>query len=112
VIEEAESHVDTQYMGQATREGLVVDGWRQSLSVPARTAGNERAYDIVVESWISPKLKVNVFSRRDTETTVRETRLTKINLSEPDQALFKVPADYKIEDAPEGEGVTVGGVAP
>jgi hypothetical protein len=112
VMEEVVSHVDTQYMGHTTRDGLVVDSWKQSLSVPAGTEGNERAYDIVVESWTSRKLKVMVFSRRDLGTTRRETRLTHINLSEPDETLFRVPADYKIEDAPNPDSFVVGGVTP
>jgi len=112
VIEEVESRVDTQYLGHATKEGLTVDGWKQSLSVPAGTDGSERAYDIVVESWVSRELKVAVFSQRDTGTTVRETRLSQINLSEPDRTLFKVPVDYKIEDPPDTDSLTVGGAAP
>jgi hypothetical protein len=102
----------THYKGHTTREGLTVDGWGQSLSVPARTAGNERVYGIVVESWISRERKVTVFSRRAVGTAMRETRLTTIDLSEPDQALFKVPADYKIENAPDPNGFVAAGPTP
>jgi hypothetical protein len=112
VIQEVESQVTTHYKGHTTREGLTVDGWKQSLSVPAGTAGNERAYEIVVESWISRKLKVTVFSLRDVGTAMRETRLTKIDLSEPDPTLFEVPADYKIEEAPDSDSFGVAGPTP
>lgn len=111
-IKEAESQVKTTYLGISTREGLTVDGWRQTVSLPAGADGNPRPYDIVVESWISRELKVTVSSTRDTGTTMRETRMTEISRSEPDKSLFTIPAGYKIEDAPDPDSLSVSGPLP
>jgi hypothetical protein len=109
VVQAVESQVQAKYFGRTTRNAMSVEVWRQSLNVPAGVAGNEKAYEITVEEWVSHDLGVSVFSTRDTRTTIRTTRLTKINDSEPDKALFKVPADYKVEDAPDPDSIGVSG---
>lgn len=112
VVQALESQVETKYFGRNTRQGMNVEVWRQSLYVPAEAFGNEKAYEITVERWVSHDLGVAVFSTRDTGTTMRTTRLTKIEYTEPDKALFKVPADYKVEDAPEADTLVFEGVQP
>jgi hypothetical protein len=90
----------TESLGNKTLEGLPVEGTRQTLNVPAGAQGNERPFEIVVETWISPELKVAVLTKRDNSIVgMRTTRLTKIDRSEPDPSLFQVPSDYKIDDA-------------
>jgi hypothetical protein len=88
---------------------LHIEGYRQSLEVPKDAIGNERAF--VLATWISPELKVAVETTRSTATTVKETRLTNVDRSEPDPALFRVPADYRLEEG-RVENVVVGGSAP
>jgi hypothetical protein len=117
LVQAVESQVKTEYLGVSKREELTVDGWRQTLTVPAATVGNESDFTIKVESFISRELKLTVYSRREVVKevgkTVRETWLTKINRSEPENTLFQVPADYKIEDAPDADHFAGGeNVAP
>jgi hypothetical protein len=54
------------------------------------------------ERWVSPDLKLVVYSRREDSTVgVVEYQLRKINGAEPPGHLFEVPADY-VEVAPAG----------
>jgi hypothetical protein len=110
-IQQAESHATMESLGTSKIEGLRIEGYRQSLEVPKGAIGNERSFEVALETWVSPELKVAVETTRSTSTTVRETRLTKVDRSEPDPALFRLPADYRLEDG-RIENVVVGGATP
>jgi|HubBroStandDraft_6_1064221.scaffolds.fasta_scaffold194715_2 hypothetical protein len=108
---ELQLHATTESLGNSTMEGLTVEGTRQTLTVPVGARDNDRPFKVVVETWTSPELKVVVFSERDNSVVgMNTTRLTKIDRSEPDPALFQVPLDYKIEDA-QAEGSSHSGTA-
>lgn len=112
-IQEVESHATMESLGVDKMEGLTVEGYRQAVSVPAGTEGNERPFKVMVENWIAPDLKIAVLSIRDNSIVgVRKTRLTKIDRSEPDPALFQVPRDYKLEDGPSPASMHVGPPTP
>jgi hypothetical protein len=91
----------TESLGKQVIEGVECEGMRTTTTIPAGKVGNDLPLDIVSEEWYSPALQVLVLTRhndpRSGETTYR---LTNINRSEPDRALFEVPADYKIEKVP------------
>lgn len=98
----------TESLGTATMEGLVVEGTRQTLEIPAAASGNEKPIDVTVETWVSSELKAAILTKRETNgSRERITRLTHVDVSEPDPALFQIPADYKIEDFPNAATVTV-----
>jgi hypothetical protein len=81
---------------------LAVEGTRQTLSAPAGVYDNHNPINIALETWVSPELKVAIFSQRDNYTggNRRTTRLTEITRAEPDPALFHLPSNYKISDPP------------
>lgn len=87
-------------LGTRTIEGVACEGTRSTVTIPAGEIGNERAIDIVSESWYSPELKTVVLSThsdpRFGETTFK---LTNISRAEPDRALFEPPAGMTIVDA-------------
>jgi len=90
--------VTTDSLGPKTFEGLTVEGYRQSMQAPAGAVGNGNIIDVVEETWISSDLKVAVLTKRDDSPGRRSTiRLTHVDRSEPDAALFQIPPDYKIE---------------
>ena len=100
-IVQVESHATTESLGIAEIEGLTVQGYRQTVAVPAETMGNDKSFNVAVETWISPELKIAVRSTRENGSVgVRKTQVTAIERSEPDPALFRVPSDYEVEDAP------------
>jgi hypothetical protein len=80
-------------------EGLPVEGTRSTTTVPAGQVGNERDILVVDEVWYSPDLQMNLMTKhsdpRGGETVYK---LTTISRSEPDPALFQVPAGYTITE--------------
>lgn len=86
----------SQDLGPATMQGFAVTGTRRPL--PAK-AGVERARIVTVESWFSPELKIELQSVTDDPMLgVRTTKLMNIISTEPDPAMFQVPAGYTIKD--------------
>jgi hypothetical protein len=56
----------------------------------------------VQEMWVSPDLKIVVFSKKtstDPDSDQITTEIRHLDRREPDPALFEIPADYKIAEA-------------
>lgn len=91
----------TEALGRRMIEGVVADGTKSTLVIPAGRIGNDRPIEIVTERWYSPELQVTVMSKRSDprfgETTYR---LMNIQRGEPLRSLFEVPPDYKVEAGP------------
>jgi hypothetical protein len=92
---------EEQSLGTQLVEGVEATGTRVVHDIPAGSIGNEKAIEIVHERWYSPELQTVVLSRRS-DPRFGETvyRLTNIQRTEPDHALFAVPEGYKVEDKP------------
>jgi hypothetical protein len=90
----------TESLGQQIIEGVRCEGKRATLTIPAGTVGNDLPINVVNEQWHSPELQVFVLTKQS-DPRFGETvyRLTNITRSEPDRALFEVPADYNIKEA-------------
>jgi hypothetical protein len=103
-----QQNVKTESLGRQTVEGVVTEGTRTTVVIPAGQMGNEQPLQTVVESWYSPDLQMVVLSRRnDPRSGETVTRYTNISRTEPLHSLFEVPADYKISD-PEVHGPKTG----
>lgn len=91
----------TESLGKQTIEGVVADGTRTTVTIPAGEIGNEQPIQIVWEKWYSPELQTVVMSKHS-DPFVGETvyRLTNILRGEPARTLFEVPADYTIKEIP------------
>jgi hypothetical protein len=89
----------TESLGQQTMEGVLCEGTRTTVTIPANSIGNDLPINIVSEEWYAPELQALVLTKhsdpRNGETIYR---LTNINRSEPDRALFEVPADYTVRE--------------
>jgi|SRR6185312_1245374 len=90
--------VKTESLGKQEIEGVNAEGTRVTKTIAAGAIGNEEPIQITVETWTSPDLKTVVLQKRN-DPRFGETvfRLTNINRSEPDPALFQVPAGFKVE---------------
>ncbi len=92
----------TESLGQQTIEGVLCEGKRTTITIPANTIGNDQPINTVREEWYSPELQALVLTKqtdpRHGETTYR---LTNIVRSEPARALFEVPADYTVQESPK-----------
>jgi hypothetical protein len=98
---DAHPNAKTEQLGARTIEGIPVTGTRTTTTIPAGTIGNDKDLAISHETWYSSDLKLVVQSSqidpRFGETTYM---LTNLRRSEPDAALFQVPAGYKVEKVP------------
>jgi hypothetical protein len=85
-----------ELLGTQVIEGLVVEGTRRPTGLELLAKGEE-------EIWFSPELgEVIVMKWSDgLEGSIIVWRLTDIDRSEPDPSLFRVPANYTIEDTPD-----------
>lgn len=102
----SQRNAETQPLGTQVIEGLSVEGTRTIDTIPVDAEGNDRPIQIVTESWHSPDLKMNIFTKTiDPRSGEHTFRLTDISLSEPDPALFRPPGDFKVVD--DTETVTI-----
>jgi hypothetical protein len=92
-------NVKSESLGRQTIEGVVADGTRMTLTIPAGQMGNEQPIQIVTERWYSPELQTVVLSKRtDPRNGETVTRLANVSRTEPSRTLFEVPPDYKISE--------------
>jgi hypothetical protein len=96
------SNVKHEELGTQTIEGVSAEGKRDTLTIPAGQIGNERAIEVVTETWYSPDLHTMVM-RKHSDPRVGDTvfHLTEIKRNEPDASLFQAPAGTKIDSLPE-----------
>jgi hypothetical protein len=67
-------------------------------TIPAGAIGNDRDIVVTRETWFSPELKLVIQgTQNDPRFGATTHSLTNIQRSEPDEALFQIPADYKVE---------------
>ena len=100
-LSDEKQNAKTDDLGQQTIQGVVAQGHRTTITIPAGQMGNERPIEIVNETWYSPELQTTVMSKRSDPRFGDTTyELTNIERAEPDPMLFQVPSDYKVEDAP------------
>jgi hypothetical protein len=81
-------------LGTREIEGVAAHGIRQTQTIPADAAGKE----IVVtdEYWYSADLRINLLIKHDDPRSGSKTMTVNgITRTEPDPALFEVPAGYK-----------------
>jgi len=90
--------VTREDLGQKTVEGLEVLGSREITTINAGVIGNQKAEPIVKEFWYSPRLGINVITKRfdPRASAAQNFDVGSINLAEPDPNLFEPPSDYKV----------------
>jgi len=95
----------TETLAAQSINGLTATGTRHTQSIPAGTIGNTAALDVVRESWISQDLKVPVMIKTsDPRFGTTTMQLTNVVRSEPDAALFQIPAGYTLQAGTAGRG--------
>jgi hypothetical protein len=91
----------SESLGAKTIDGLSVTGTKTTTTIPAGAIGNDKDLVITRETWYSPDLKLVVQSTQtDPRFGVTNYSLTNIQRSEPDPALFQVPAGYTVDKIP------------
>jgi len=88
-------------LGSQTINGVVAEGTRYTRTIPAGHMGNDKPVIIVNEEWYSPDLQMIVQSKRSDPFVGESTyNVTNIQRTAPNAALFVVPPDYTVKDAP------------
>ena len=90
--------VTEEALGTKTIENLDVVGSREVTMLNAGVLGDQKAEPTVKEFWYSPRLQVNVVTKRfdPHASAIQDIELRAINLSEPDPKLFVPPAEYRV----------------
>ena len=82
-------------------DGLWAKGTRSTITIPINVQGNDRPIARTVERWFSDELQLEILVKTtDPRNGDSIQRLTNIDRSEPDPALFRTPADYTITESP------------
>jgi hypothetical protein len=92
----------TDSLGQQMVGGVLAEGSRTTMTIPAGAIGNERPIEITDEQWYSPDLQMMVMTVHDDPRFGRTVyQVTNINRSEPSSSLFDVPSEYRRIEVPE-----------
>jgi hypothetical protein len=90
---------ERQILGKQTIGGLETIGARETMIIPADAIGNDRPLLARWEFWYSPKLGVNLVSKRqDPRFGTQNFEVADITLGEPDPKLFELPSGSKVID--------------
>jgi hypothetical protein len=84
-------------LGQQTIESVDATGSREITTLPAGQFGNTRSEPIVKEFWYSPRLGLNLVTKRfDPRSGSENFVVDHLSLNEPDPKTFEPPADYRV----------------
>jgi hypothetical protein len=94
-------------LGRQTIDGVEVVGSHEVMTVPVGAIGNEKEQPVVKEFWYSPRLGINVTTKRfdPRASAVQNFYVTAINQGEPNAQLFHPPTGYRMVtmDAVQGQ---------
>jgi hypothetical protein len=94
----------SEKLGGKTIAGVYAEGTKLTITYPIGFFGNDRPIANVRETWMSPELKIVVYTTDDDPRTgSRTTEITDLIRGEPDPALFQVPEGYTIKDQYPGQ---------
>ena len=90
--------VTREELGRKTIENVDVVGSREVTTLNAGVMGNEKPEPIVKEFWYSPRLGINVITKRfdPRASAVQNFVVGNINQAEPNPQMFEPPAGYRI----------------
>jgi hypothetical protein len=100
----AANRVETD-LGSQNINGVTAQGKSIVHTIPAGEMGNVKPVVSTSETWYSPDLQIAVMAKHsDPRFGSSVYTLTNIQRGDPPAALFQVPSDYTIQDAPAGRG--------
>jgi hypothetical protein len=91
--------VTAEDLGSKMIDGVLVFGTRRTTIIPEGMQGNDRPMTTTSETWRSKELQLTVLDTSYSPLNgTNTTRIANLSISEPDPALFMVPADYAVVD--------------
>jgi hypothetical protein len=108
------SRSDKESLGRKTMFGVTVVGARRTtVRPPPARRPDDPPVTVTEESWWSPELGVQVYSKVTQGSENMVTTLKELSTAEPDPSLFQVPAGFKVVDETGPFIITIGNaVAP
>jgi hypothetical protein len=92
------THSSVEKLDGKSIDGVYAEGSRITRVIPAGSQGNDRDFSVITETWESPELGIQVLNKTTDPRNGVTTRETKnLTRTEPDPALFQVPADYELQ---------------
>ena len=89
----------TESLGEQNMAGVIAQGKRYTVTIPAGAVGNDRPIEVTAERWYSKELQATVMARlSDPRKGDATFRLVNIHLDEPPASLFDIPSDYTIRE--------------
>jgi hypothetical protein len=89
--------------------GVFAEGTRTTRVVAEGAEGNDRPITVVTEVWMSPELKILVEKTTDDPRYGKTSaEVTQLERRDPEEALFQVPADYKVIESQTPSSMDVG----
>jgi hypothetical protein len=85
-------------LGQKVVDNIELIGSREVMTIGVGAIGNEKEQPVVKEFWYSPRLKINVTTKRfdPRASTVQNFYVISINQGEPEAQLFRPPTTYRM----------------
>jgi hypothetical protein len=101
--------VTVEDLGRKTIDGVLVWGTRRTTIIPENEQGNDLPMTTTDEEWVSKDLHLTVLSTHyNPASGTMTTRIANLSTSEPDPALFMVPAGYTVVDEERSFTITWG----
>lgn len=88
-------------LGRKTIDNVELLGSREVMTIGVGAIGNQKEQPVVKEFWYSPRLGINVTTKRfdPRASAVQNFEVSNINQGEPDSQLFRLPVGYRIVPA-------------
>jgi hypothetical protein len=85
-------------LGRKVVDNVEVLGSREVMTIGVGAMGNEKEQPVVKEFWYSPRLGINVTTKRfdPRASAVQNFEVSNINQGEPDAGLFQIPSGYRM----------------
>ncbi len=94
-------------LGTDSIDGFNVVGTRETVSINPGVVGNSQPLVTTREFWYSPDLQVNLsVTRKDPREGTQVIHIVDLSRSEPDPAMFQVPAGFVVQDLRRGNTKT------
>ena len=105
--------IQKEGLGMESIEGISVQHYRQTQTIPAGQIGNDQDLFIISEFWYSSELHLNLKATRNDPRFGEETlTVSDLDRVEPPASQFEIPADYTVTDVPRNTaGATSSGAA-
>jgi hypothetical protein len=95
-LKQVRPEVTREKLGTKTIFGVVATGTRTTRTIPTGAQGNDAPMVTTDEMWSAPGIGLLEQKRESAEMGNMTREVTRLEIGEPDPALFQPPADYEI----------------